>query len=214
MAAHKIAVLDYGMGNIHSIIKALKLYADDVVFTSDPEELRSAKALVLPGDGAFGAAMSNLSGSLGDCLHAHVQAGKPLLGVCIGFQVLFNNSSEVVADVEGDLTEGLDLVEGRVRRFDFEDKSLSIPHMGWNQLKSGNSGNWLRENNLEDEYMYFVHSYHAEQVPAGNVLAYCDYGGTLFPAVVQKDNIFATQFHPEKSYKAGLKLIENWTAGL
>lgn len=194
-----IAVVNYGMGNIHSILKALRLYHDNVVFTADPDVLTRADALVLPGDGAFAAAMKGLSGGLGAIVKDHAASGRPLLGICIGFQVLFQDSTE---SESGELVQGLGLLPGQIRRFRFSDEEIRIPHMGWNTLVS--------HNDLKDRYMYFIHSYRAEKTPADLVTAYCDYAGDLFPAVVHQKNILATQFHPEKSSDAGLDLLRRW----
>ena len=198
--------MDYGMGNIHSMIKALELYHNDVIFTADPDELRKADALVLPGDGAFAAAMDHLAGEKGEILKEHVNAGRPLLGVCIGFQALFEDSDEVPRDSSEKTIKGLGLIPGKVRRFRFEDPDLRVPHMGWNRLVDC-KGAAL---DFRNEYMYFIHSYRAEATPEEYVLANAEYGGEHFPAFVQKDNILAAQFHPEKSHTRGLALIENW----
>ncbi len=207
----EIAVVDYGMGNIHSIVKALKLYHTNTVFTSDHGRLRDAKALVLPGDGAFSAAMSHMNNGLGDILRSHAAHGRPLFGVCIGFQILFQDSDESASgQSEKKIEPGLGLLPGSIRRFQFADKNLRIPHMGWNTLKNTNG----RIAGCENEYMYFIHSYRPVSVPAENVRAYCDYGGDVFPAAVEKEGTFAVQFHPEKSDRAGLKLIEDWVKSL
>lgn len=199
-----LAVVDYGMGNIHSILKALRLFHPNVVYTKDPAVISSARALVLPGDGAFAAAMSGLKGPLEDLLRAHVAAQKPLFGICIGFQVLFEDSTETHSGEA--LAGGLGLIPGRIRRFEFADRSVRVPHMGWNRLvpASEPAPEFLRS------YMYFIHSYRAEAVPEALVRAYCDYDGNRFPAVVEKDSIYACQFHPEKSGEHGLTLIEEW----
>ncbi len=196
-----IAVVNYGMGNIHSILKALRLYHDDVVYTSDPEILRRADALVLPGDGAFAAAMQGLSGGLGPLVKEHAASGRPLLGICIGFQVLFQDSTESEG---GGLVLGLGLLPGQIRRFRFSDPEIRVPHMGWNTLVCRNA--------LKDRYMYFIHSYRAENTPLDLITASCDYAGDVFPAVVHQKNILATQFHPEKSSDAGLELLRRWVA--
>lgn len=201
-----IAVLDYGMGNIHSIIKALRLYHDDVRFTADPDELRAASAIVLPGDGAFAAAMDHLDGRFRTIIREVVSEGRPLLGVCIGFQVLFESSDEFARHAPGKNIAGLGLIPGHIRRFP-KDNALRVPHMGWNQLSEtkGSVTAW------QDEYMYFIHSYRAVDVPPEFVAARCSYGGESFPAVVERDNIVGFQFHPEKSHTAGLRILEEWT---
>ena len=204
------------MGNIHSIEKALNLYSNEVEFTEDAVKLKNCHAMVLPGDGAFAAAMDNLKGEKEELLRAHVASGKPLLGVCIGFQILFENSNELPffhtggQGISNGTVAGLGLIPGVVRKFQFDDPHLRIPHMGWNPLVN-NKGSFVP---YDQKYMYFIHSYRAEEVPTKNILAECNYGGDIFPAAVQKDNIMATQFHPEKSDKDGLKLLEDWVKSI
>lgn len=202
--------MDYGMGNIHSIVKALELYASEVLFTSDPAKLRGADALVLPGDGAFRAAVRNLSGSMEEIIREHIHREKPLLGVCIGFQVLFENSDETNAEDLSPTVEGLGILSGKIRRFRFDSKKYRVPHMGWNNLLK-TSGDLEAFNH---EYMYFIHSYRAESVPEKYVIAECEYGGTSFPAAVRKDSVLAVQFHPEKSSHAGLRILEEWVGSI
>lgn len=197
-------MVDYGMGNIHSIIKALRLYADSVLFSGRPEDVRRAAALVLPGDGAFAAAMTGLSGELREAFLERVRAGAPTLGVCIGFQILFEDSDEAIGGVAANCP-GLALIPGRIRRFRGKPGELRVPHMGWNQVRFRDGSN---------PYMYFIHSYRAEGVPDEFVLGSSDYAGASFPAVVKKDNLLATQFHPEKSDLAGLAFLECWVRSL
>ena len=221
-----VIVVDYGMGNIHSILKALRLYLSDVRYSKDISEIREAAALVLPGDGAFAAAMQGLQGEIGAALRERVQAGVPLLGICIGFQVLFQDSDEVFhtggASLRATRTaieqkeNGLAFLKGNIRRFHFEN-GTRIPHMGWNQLIPPAPANKLRFKNLPPitrQYMYFIHSYRAEQVMPDCIAAYCDYAGDIFPAIVQHKNITAFQFHPEKSGVAGLEFIKSWATQL
>jgi len=219
----RIAVVDYGMGNIHSLIKALRLFYDDVVFTGDFAELKKASALVLPGDGAFAAAMARLNMGTADIIREHLNQEKPMLGVCIGFQVLFEDSDEthtynpidssVAASAGGDfvaaddpdkkavLTKGLGILKGNVRRFKF-DSDLRIPHMGWNPV--------IDRQGRDLDHMYFIHSYRACNVAEEFVEYKCEYGGDVFPAAVRHKSLLATQFHPEKSDKPGLALLKNW----
>ena len=203
-----LIVLDYGMGNIHSITKALRLYWPDVRYSKDERELGQACALVLPGDGAFAAAMDRLHGNLKQSLLDFVSSGRPLLGICIGFQILFSESEEAPAQNTKQKTRGLALIPGRIQKFCFADKTR-IPHMGWNRLLLQPDSNFAAS--LNNKYMYFIHSYYAAQVPKKFAAAYCSYAGQSFPAIVKKENITATQFHPEKSSQAGLDFIENWT---
>lgn len=201
----RIVVVDYGMGNIHSILKALRLYAGDVMYTNDVSAIRNARALVLPGDGAFAAAMQGLAGPLEDAIRDFVEHGRPLLGVCIGFQVLFEDSDETHDD-SGDLVRGLGLIRGNIRRFHFKDEHVRVPHMGWNRLLPSES------RSTDGDYVYFIHSYRAENVPARNVVANCNYAGDVFPAIVRNDagNVIAAQFHPEKSDTTGLAMLQAW----
>ncbi|HBS06148.1 MAG TPA: imidazole glycerol phosphate synthase subunit HisH [Leptospiraceae bacterium] len=207
MADKHIVVLDYGMGNIHSIVKALRLYSSQVEFTSNPSSIDDCDALVLPGDGAFQAGMENLAGPKEEHLRRFLDSGRPMLGICIGFQLLFHDSSEV-HNPDGSMGEGLvpglKLIPGLIRRFSGDD--VRVPHMGWNTLKGCSPDSGL----TDGDWMYFIHSYHAAEVPAENVLAYSEYGGVRFPAAVSKDNIIATQFHPEKSDRTGLAFLERW----
>ncbi len=194
------------MGNIHSIVKALRLFHDEVVFTADPSVLGRAVAIVLPGDGAFAAAMQHLHGRFRDLIGEHVHNQKPLLGVCIGFQVLFEDSDEFAPDSPGVPVKGLGLVPGRVRRFPVRTGER-VPHMGWNELVDarGELQPW------QGEYMYFIHSYRPVDVPDQYVSARCEYAGDRFPAAIHHGSIAGVQFHPEKSWRAGLSLLESWT---
>ena len=201
-----IAVLDYGMGNIHSIVKALRLFHDDVRFTADVSDLQSAAAVVLPGDGAFAAAMDHLNGRFSEVVADIVHRGRPLLGVCIGFQVLFQSSDEFSRGRPGEVVPGLGLIPGHIRRFP-SGAGVRVPHMGWNQLVEarGVMEDW------NEQHMYFIHSYRAVEVPEQFVVARCSYAGESFAAAVEHENITGFQFHPEKSDRAGLDLLESWT---
>ena len=207
-----VVVLNYGMGNVHSIVKALRLYLPDVRYSRDEQEIAQAKALVLPGDGAFSAAMTELKGALQKNLLAFIASGKPLLGICIGFQILFEDSEETSLESSSNLetcpkVKGLAILPGYIRKFSFANTNTRIPHIGWNKLIS------VKQQDPK-QYMYFIHSYRATQVPKQYIEFYCDYAGDLFPAVVRKDNVLAVQFHPEKSGTVGLKFIEKWTQSL
>ena len=191
----KVAVIDFGAGNLMSISKALEHLGAKVNVTSDEREIQAADAAVLPGVGAFYDAMKeinhlkNVIKNMGD---------RPLLGICLGLQLLFKESEE------GGLYQGLGILNGRVVRFKGEVK---VPHMGWNSVKLIRNSPLLR--GVENEsYFYFVHSYYA--VPEEDIATGVTSYGLEFPSVIEKDNIYATQFHPEKSGKAGLKLLENF----
>ncbi|MEM7180395.1 MAG: imidazole glycerol phosphate synthase subunit HisH [Spirochaetota bacterium] len=202
-----IAVIDFGMGNLHSCLKAVARYSKDFSLINQPEQMLKAKAVILPGDGAFDAAMRNLHalGFIGP-LRDFVSSGGYLFGICIGFQILFEDSDEDLSG-KGDLIPGLGFIPGNIRRF--RGKPYTVPHMGWNQILISRK-NKILKNIARNEYMYFIHSYRATEVPADAVVANCDYYEEKFPVVIEKDNLFGTQFHPEKSDYEGLKILENF----
>ncbi len=194
-----IAIVDYGIGNLGSVTKAFRHVGAPAALSGDPTTLESASALVLPGDGAFGAAMDELRRrELLPVLSAAVEAGKPLLAICIGMQLLFETSAEHGQHA------GLGWLPGHVRRFDNE---LVVPHMGWNAVRQKRA-HPLFAGVPEDAYVYFVHSYFCDAHP-DVVLATSDYGGE-FAAVVGRDNILGVQFHPEKSQGVGICMIANF----
>ncbi|TGK07196.1 imidazole glycerol phosphate synthase subunit HisH [Leptospira semungkisensis] len=209
-----IAVLDYGMGNIHSCLKAISLFTSDFAYTKDPETLRSAQALILPGDGHFDKAMFNLNESgLRQFVDDHVTKGKPLFGICIGFQILFEDSDETISGNQKQIVPGLGYIKGKVRKF--KGKNYKVPHIGWNKLYKRNPSKSNLLKNVEDEsFAYFIHSYRPVDVESKAVSGVCDYYGERFPAVVEKENICGTQFHPEKSHSFGLKILENFIKSL
>ena len=197
-----IAVIDYGRGNLGSVENALARLGMRAVVTQDPRVLEDARALVLPGDGAFHDAMSNLQ-SLGllEPLKAALGEGRPFLGICLGYQLLFTESEEFGQG------KGLDVIPGTVRRF---PGGLKVPHMGWNTVEHGGD---LRifDGIPSGAHFYFVHSYYPSATDPSLSAATCTYGVT-FPAAVGRGTLFATQFHPEKSQRWGLKLLENFAA--
>ena len=205
-----IAVVDYGMGNLRSVSKALEHLGAEARVTSDPQEIARATKLVLPGVGAFGAAMQELTRrGLVEPIHQAITRGVPYLGICLGLQLLFDESEE------GGKIKGLGLLRGRVRRL--QAPSLKIPHMGWNQVTSPTSpagrgqmkGCPLLHGIPEESYVYFVHSYYADPADRSIVALEADYGGR-FTAMVWRRSLFATQFHPEKSQAVGLRLLQNF----
>jgi len=201
VSAPVIGIVDYGIGNLGSVSKAFRHVGADAQLTGAPDELRRADALVLPGDGAFGAAMDELRArGMLPVLREAVAAGRPLLGICIGMQLLFEESEEHGRHA------GLALLPGRVRRF---DGTLPVPHMGWNRLSP------LRPHSLfdgiaEGSHVYFVHSYYCD-APPELTLASSDYGRE-FAAVVGRDRVLGVQFHPEKSQAVGLRMVANFVA--
>jgi glutamine amidotransferase len=207
---NKIIVVDYGMGNLRSVAQALRHVAPeaDVRISGDVAEFRSADRIVLPGQGAMPDCMRSLRESgLQDAL-LDASRSKPLLGVCVGEQMLFERSEE------GD-TPGLGLLPGKVKRFELagalqEDGSrFKVPHMGWNRVRQTVS-HPIWNGIADNSYFYFVHSYYAVPGESAYTLGETTYG-TVFSCVVGRDNIFATQFHPEKSASAGLQLYKNFT---
>ncbi len=195
-----ITVIDYDAGNTLSVTRALEKVGARVDLTPDPERLRDADAVVLPGVGAFGDCVRKLRerGMDEACIETY-RAGKPFLGVCVGLQILFEWSEES-QDVKG-----LGLLPGKVVRFDVED--LKVPHMGWNELEVVGPHPVL--DGLDGEAFYFVHSYHPEPEKSVHLLGVADYG-RRFCAAAGRENLVAVQFHPEKSSRAGLVLYENF----
>ena len=194
-----IAIVDYGIGNLGSVTKGFRHVGADVRLTGEPEVLRRASALVLPGDGAFGATMAEIERrGLVPILHEAVEAGVPLLGICIGMQVLFEESEE-----HGRF-QGLGLLPGRVRRF---GDGLPVPHMGWNQLHP-EASHPLLEGLTDGAHVYFVHSFFCDAAPEV-VIASSEYGRS-FAAVVGRERVLGVQFHPEKSQAVGLRIVANF----
>lgn len=205
-----VAVLDYGSGNVHSAVKALVAAGADARLTSDRGLIQDAAGLLVPGVGAFRAVMDALRASRGDeLIERRLAGGLPVLGICVGMQVLFDQGVE-----RGDDTEGLGQWPGTVIELD----APVLPHMGWNTVRAG-AGSTLFEG-IEDERFYFVHSYGAQQWSLEvtrpfrePVLTWCDYQ-TPFLAAVENGPLSATQFHPEKSGAAGIRLLGNWISSL
>lgn len=200
-----IAVVDYGMGNLRSVSKALERVGGDVRVTGDPDAVARADKVVLPGVGAFEKALSNLkSAGLDEAVLAAVDAGKPFLGICLGLQLLFDTGYE-----EGEHA-GLGVLRGTVVRFRRDEKrpELKIPQIGWNRVEVLRPAPHLA-GIPSGTYFYFVHSYYVAPEDPSIAAGETEYLGR-FTSAVWKDNIFASQFHPEKSQKWGLKLLENF----
>ncbi|MDW8104763.1 MAG: imidazole glycerol phosphate synthase subunit HisH [Armatimonadota bacterium] len=206
-----IAIVDYGMGNLRSVQKALQKLGFEAEVTSDAETIRQAEKLVLPGVGAFGAAMENLRrAGLDVAIRRFIESGKPFLGICLGLQLLFEASEETW---RGELERGLGILRGKVVRFpegmvDPQDRPLKIPHIGWNAL------HFTRPDTLfdgveEGAHVYFVHSYFPAPEKEEVVTAVSDYG-VHFCCAVQWENVRAVQFHPEKSGEVGLRILRNF----
>lgn len=198
-----IIVVDYEMGNLRSIVKALEYVGGKVMVSNKPDDLLKADKIVLPGVGAFRDGMANLQKKgLDLILHQEVkEKNKPLLGICLGMQLLADKSYEF-----GEW-QGLGFISGEVKKFNIKGK-FRIPHVGWNNVQFI-QGHKLLDSIKDNSDFYFAHSYHLVCTEKSAVIGICDYGGD-FTAIVAKDNIFASQFHPEKSQKSGLKLLENF----
>ncbi len=212
-----ITMIDYGASNIRSAQKAFEFIGATVELTEDPEVVRRADKLVLPGVGAFGSGMAGLNRrDLPAAIHEAVQRGVPFLGICVGMQLMFSEGHEM------GVHRGLDLLAGKVVRFPeklsmvnspirnpkSEIRNLKIPHMGWNQLEPA-WANPLLEGVTMGDYAYFVHSYYCDPDDATAVLAWTDYG-LPFASVVAQDNLYGLQFHPEKSQSVGLRILQNF----
>ena len=197
-----IAMIDYDAGNIKSVEKALQKLGAEVVITKDPETILRADKVILPGVGAFGDAMANLKKyGLVEVIQEVVAKGTPFLGICLGLQLLFERSDETPG------VEGLGILKGEILRIP-ECGELKIPHMGWNSLHFQNEGRLFR-GLPEQSYVYFVHSYYLKAEEESIVKATTEYGVTIH-ASVEKDNVFACQFHPEKSSDVGLQILRNF----
>ena len=196
------AIIDYDAGNIKSVEKAFLSMGEEAVITRDREVILGADRVILPGVGSFGDAMEELHAyGLVEVIHEVVRRGKPFLGICLGLQLLFERSDE------SDGVPGLGLLPGEILKIP-DTPGLKIPHIGWNSLRFPNRGR-LFEGIQEDAYVYFVHSYYLKAADEGIVTATTEYG-TLIHASVEKDNIFACQFHPEKSSEVGLQILKNF----
>lgn len=195
-----ISVIDYGLGNLRSVEKAFQLYTPHVRIIKDPSLVLQSDVVVLPGDGAFGMAMDNLSkGGWIEPIMEYIDKGKIFVGICVGYQVLFSSSEEF------GFHEGLNIIPGKVKRF--SEGELKVPHMGWNTVHFDKK-NIFTEGIEDNSYFYFIHTFHPELDDPSWLCGTTEYG-TEFPSIVSKGNVFATQFHPEKSHKSGLKIIEN-----
>ena len=198
-----IAIIDYGMGNLRSVQKGFERMGREAVVTRDPKTILSAGKVVLPGVGAFPDCMRNLEEfGLIDPVKKCIDSGKPFLGICLGLQLLFTEGEEF------GVHKGLDLIKGRVVRFNLQDPTLKIPHMGWNSVSIKRRPPALADV-PEGSHFYFVHSYHVMPEDKGVIATTTTYG-TEFVSSVWKDNIFAVQFHPEKSQELGLSILKRF----
>lgn len=196
-----VVIVDYGAGNLRSVARAVAHAGVEATVTADPREVEGARALIVPGVGAAADTMANLrSGGLVEPIRDYIASGRPFLGVCMGMQALFDLSEE------GGAHECLGVLPGRIVRFPTGQK---VPHMGWNTVRL-RALHPVFEGVGDDSYFYFVHSYFAQPQDDGIVVGETEYAGVRFPAVVGRDNLLATQFHPEKSGADGLKLYSNF----
>ena len=197
-----VAIIDYDAGNIKSVQKAIEYLGEDVIITRDPEVILNASRVILPGVGAFGDAMEKLHKyNLVDVIKEVVKREIPFLGICLGLQLLFERSDETPG------VQGLGILKGEIKRIP-DNGELKIPHIGWNSLSFPNKGR-LYDGISEESYVYFVHSYYLEAEDKNIVVATTEYGTTIHVSVEQ-GNVFACQFHPEKSSSVGLKIIDNF----
>lgn len=204
-----IAVVDYGLGNINSINRAIEACGAKAILTSDREEIFSADGLVLPGVGAFQYGMGKLiENNLDKVLQDFAQTGKPILGICLGMQLLFESSEEF------GFCAGLSLIPGKVLKLEINDTTNEkLPHVSWNEIFSTNAPSW--ENTILDgignnQDMYFVHSYYVKPAIEQSILSMTEYSEFVYCSTVKHGNIYGCQFHPEKSAKFGLKIIKNF----
>ena len=197
-----VAIIDYDAGNIKSVQKAIEYLGEDVIITRDPEVILNASRVILPGVGAFGDAMEKLHRyNLVEVIKEVVNREIPFLGICLGLQLLFEKSDETPG------VQGLGILKGEIKRIP-DNGELKIPHIGWNSLSFPNKGR-LYDGISEDSYVYFVHSYYLDAEDKNIVVATTEYGTTIH-ASVEQGNVFACQFHPEKSSSVGLKILDNF----
>lgn len=198
-----IAIIDYGAGNIQSVYKALKFIGADCKVTSDKDEILNADGAILPGVGSFGDAMDTMTKrGIKDTIIEYTKSGKPFLGICLGLQLLFPESEETPG------VKGLDIFKGTITKIPNQNRTLKIPHMGWNNI-SIKQKNGIFKGIEGEPYVYFVHSFYLKAQDKDIVAATTQYGVEI-DAAVQKSNIIATQFHPEKSGEVGLKMLKNF----
>jgi glutamine amidotransferase len=198
-----VSIVDYDMGNIHSIKNALRSQGSDAELVSTPEQILESKLLILPGVGAYRDAMKKLrTANLDSAIREYVSKGRPLMGICLGMQLLFQRSEE------NDGVDGLGLLEGYVKRFPLVD-GYSIPQIQWNQVSKPSSGKMF-QGISENEYFYFLHSYFVSPSHEYSLIAKTSYCDALFCSAIEAGNVWGTQFHPEKSGRLGLAILANF----
>ena len=203
-----VAIIDYKMSNLYSVQSACSKIGLTSVITSDKQQILNANSAILPGVGAFGEAMIHLKDmGIDKIIHSYVESGKPFIGICLGLQLLFESSDEF------GFNQGLGILKGRVKKFNLKssnDNKYPIPQVGWNRIDQVNRKwkNSLLCNNKSGDFMYFVHSHYVKPEKEDVVIAFSNYGGKRYASAVEKENVFATQFHPEKSGLVGIKIYE------
>lgn len=204
----KISIIDYGVGNLYSIAKACRKFSGSIVVTEDPEVIKSSSALILPGVGSFGAGIEGLKKrDLVRVIKEFADSGRPILGICLGAQLMMSKGYEF-----GEF-EGLDIIHGKVIKFGRLSPGTKIPHIGWNNITI--SDRFSKKETIfssldEKPHFYFVHSFVMKPDDSKNIFAVTDYGGSSFCSVIRQGNIYGCQFHPEKSGPVGLKVIEDF----
>ena len=209
---NKVTILDYGFGNVFSLANALKFLNVNVDISNDPNHLIKSDRIIITGVCAFNACIDKMKEKrLDEFLIKYAELGRPILGICFGMQILFDSSNEFSE------CKGLSLIKGNIKEIPNktkEGKNLKVPHMGWSELLPANSmDNWndgIMKSIKPSMSAYFAHSYSAQNMNVENIVAETSYGGNKLNAVVQNDNIFGCQFHPEKSHNLGLKILENY----
>ena len=200
----KVGIIDYGGGNLRSVANALRSLGEDPVIIASPDDVGDSTHLLLPGQGAFGDTMDRLEErGLAAFLRHWIAADRPYFGICVGYQILFDSSEEAPG------TAGLGIVPGIVRRFQ-DEPGLKIPHMGWNSATATRGATRVWQGLGADPYFYYIHSYFPVPLDPASVVAETTHGAQLFAGAVERGNLFACQFHPEKSQEAGLRLIRNF----
>lgn len=204
----QIVIVDYGLGNIHSIIKAFANFGQETILSRDIEVIENADGIILPGVGAFAAAMNGLEKyNLVGTIKKVADDNKSLLGICVGAQMFFSEGHEF------GVHKGLGIFSGKVLKFDSKECKEKIPHIGWNKINSTNGKSWedtILKNIEPNDHVYFVHSYFFKPDNGDEIMCMTNYGGFDFCSAVKRGNIYGCQFHPEKSGKVGLSIIENF----
>ena len=204
MSSKKITIVDYGLGNLFNVVRSFERLNADITLTSDPKKLKTAEKVVLPGVGAFAAGMKGLYHyELSDAILEYAKLERPLLGICLGMQLLMESSEEHF------VSPGLSMIEGVVDKLK-SNQEFKTPHIGWNRLVVKQNSSPILKNLNDNTFMYFVHSYVVREKNKKLLVAETLYGEDKFCSVIQKNNIYGCQFHPERSGAVGLKLLENF----